>query len=695
MGFEKQVNPFGELAKTSQMVQATLNFNWTQTELGPIENWDSGLINSLLIVFSCPIGMYCTWGPARRVFYNDAYIPILKHRHPWALGSQLKDVWPEVWSQVGAIVSKIESGGVLRESDVQFDIDVNGKPQGNYFTYSNSPLFNSEGKIAGMLCTILDTTTSVLRNREAEETLALSYQVVRAERRKLGAILEKAPIAMAVLDGPEHRFAMINDRYRELFIGDCDVKGRRVSDVFPVLIARGLVPHLDEAYRTGKIYEAKDFEIHDVRADGVPFSVVVDFVYQPVYDMNDKIEGIVLALNNVTDRVMAERALQSAKSAAEAANQAKSAFLANMSHEIRTPLGVILGFAEVIGTQDLEATEREKYHDIIVRNGASLTRIIDDILDLSKIEAGKIEIDKTEVQLKKLLEEALAMFVDHAAKKNIQLNYVLTDIADLVVLTDAVRIRQVLVNLIGNAIKFTSQGTVKVSCRAQQVSRTRKKITFRIEDTGIGMTQEQSDRLFQPFTQADITSTRRFGGTGLGLALSRNLAHALGGDVRIVHCEPQHGCTFEFTFQADDANQLAAVAQVDSATAPKKNPFEGIKVLAVDDAPDNRELLKMILGNSGLEVTQVESGEEALKQAFKQHYDLVLLDIQMPGLDGFGTLSELRKRGFDAPIIALTAHAMKEDRDRTFAAGFADHLTKPINSKLLLQSIQSHLKHSG
>ncbi|WP_235046326.1 response regulator [Bdellovibrio bacteriovorus] len=691
MGSEYPVNPFGEYANISFMVKATLGFDWSKTELGPIENWDSGLINSLRIVFSCPVGMYCTWGPERRVFYNDAYAPILKHRHPRALGSPLREVWPEVWDQVDAIASTVESGGVVLESDVQFDIEVDGKPQGNYYTYGNSPLFDSAGKISGMLCTILDTTVSVTRNQAAEESLARSNQEVRAERRKLRSILEKAPIAMAVLDGPEHRFAMVNDSYRELFLGDCDVSGQRMKDVFPKTEDIGLIAQLDDIYRTGKVFEARNFEVRDRRADGVEFSVFVDVVYQPIYDFNDEIEGLVLAANNVTEQVMAERALQSAKEAAENANQAKSAFLANMSHEIRTPLGVILGFSEIIGTQDLDEEDRKKYFEIIHRNGMSLTRIIDDILDLSKIEAGKFEIENKPVRLKKLLQEVLTMFFDQASRKSIYLNYDLAEIGNLVILSDVVRIRQVLVNLIGNAIKFTLKGSVKVSCRAEQVNGVRKRITFSIEDTGIGMTTEQADRLFQPFTQADATSTRRFGGTGLGLALSRNLARALGGDVRIAHCEPHRGCTFEFSFEAEDASPGAATV-LEGVEVETENPLAGVRVLAVDDSADNRELISKILSNAGLDVTEAESGEEALNQAFKSRYDLVLMDIQMPGLDGFSTLSGLRKQGFQGPIIALTAHAMREDRDRAFAAGFADHLTKPINSKLLLQSIQSHLR---
>lgn len=535
------------------MVQLILKFAWSKTELGPIENWDSGLINSLRLILNCPVGMYCTWGKERRVFYNDAYIPILQHRHPRALGCRLPDVWPEVWPQVKVIYDKVIKGETVLESDVKFDLEYEDTIKSHYFTYGNSPLFNFAGEISGMLCTILDTSMSVSRNQQTEKNL--------------------------------------------------------------------------------------------------------------------------------------ERALREA----ELANQAKSSFLANMSHEIRTPLGAILGFSEILRTQELDSAERNRYLDTVVRNGRSLIRIIDDILDLSKIEAGKFEIQMTQVILQNLLQEVLSMFFDRAARKNIELIYEATGIEDLVVVTDAVRTRQVLVNLIGNAIKFTSTGSVKVICRAEAIAGTRKKITFIIEDTGIGMTEDQADRLFKPFTQADITSTRRFGGTGLGLALSRNLAKALGGDVKIIRCELNKGCIFEFSFQAEDAaNQLIipkAHTKFQSETS-----LAGLKVLAVDDSPDNRELIKMILSNSGLDVTEVESGEAAIEEAFKCHYDIVLMDIQMPGLDGYGTLAELRKRGFQEPILALTAHAMKEEKDRALAAGFADHVSKPINTKALLESISSHVK---
>lgn len=557
-----QTNPFGELAKTSKMVQATLSFDWASTELGPIETWDSALINSLRILFSCPICMYCTWGPERRVFYNDAYIPILKHRHPKALGTPLHKVWPEVWDQALTIVRKAEAGGSVLETDVQFDIEVEGKNQKNYFTYANSPLFSSDGKISGMLCTIIDTTAAVLRTHATEENLE-----------------------------------------------------RAVRD------------------------------------------------------------------------------LQAAKNDAEMANHAKSAFLANMSHEIRTPINAILGFAEIIRHQNLNLAEKNKYLDIVIRNGKSLIRIIDDILDLSKIEAGKFEVEMSQVKLQSLLQEVLTMFFDHTARKNIRLGYEASAINDLVVITDATRARQVLINLIGNAVKFTSKGSVKISCRADQVSETCKKIFFTIEDSGIGMTQEQADRLFKPFTQADITSTRRFGGTGLGLALSKNLARALGGDVKIIRCKPGHGCVFEFSFQAEVCDELTVTTDTTSSTAQTQDSLHGLKVLAVDDSPDNRDLIKMILSKSGLDVTEAESGEEAIDQVCKQHYDIVLMDIQMPGLDGYGTLSELRKRGFQEPVIALTAHAMKEEKKRALAAGFADHVTKPINSKTLLQAIQAHVRH--
>ncbi|AZZ38302.1 hybrid sensor histidine kinase/response regulator [Bdellovibrio sp. qaytius] len=676
------------------MAQAILNFDWSKTEIGPIETWDIALITSLRMILSCPISMCLTWGPERRYFYNDAYVPILQQRHPQALGSTLQKVWSEVWEQILALALKVDAGGSVHEADMLFNIEVEGQIQETYFTFSYSPLYNSHGKVSGMLCTIIDTTSAVIkaqRTKTTEENLARTMLEVKAERLKLHTVLEKAPIGMAVVDGPEHKFILTNDYYRDLFLGSRDAVGSTVKDLFPLTEERGFIQMLDDIYQTGQPVEGRDVQFKSKRADGSEFLIYADFIYQPIRDMNDNIEGILLAVNNVTQRVRAVENLQTAKLEAESANQAKSAFLANMSHEIRTPLGAILGFAEIIRAHNLDLAERKKYLDIVIRNGKSLIRIIDDILDLSKIEAGKLEIEKTPVSLVGLLQEVLTMFFDRASRKNIQLIYEASEINNLNVITDAVRARQVLINLIGNAIKFTTKGSVKVSCHVNQVSTTQRKVTFSIEDSGIGMTQEQAYRLFQPFTQADIASTRRFGGTGLGLALSRNLARALGGDVDIKNCQVNKGCTFEFSFVAEETNLTASATP---APLPElKNSMAGLKVLAVDDSPDNRELIKMILSQSGLDVTEAESGEDAIQQAFQQQYDIILMDIQMPGLDGYGTLAELRRRGYQAPVLALTAHAMKEEKNRTLAAGFADHVTKPINSEILLQTIQSHVKN--
>lgn len=688
-------NPFGDLANTSKMAQAILNFDWSTTELGPMESWDIGLMTSLRMSLACPIAMCFTWGSGRRIFYNDAYIPILQKRHPQALGMPIQSVWHESWDAILPLVKKAEAGESVHETNVPFNIDVNGETLKNYFTFSYSPLYASNGKTLGILCTLIDTTSVVInmdRGRTTEAELSRSMREVKAERLRLQTVLEKAPIGMAVLDGPEHRFLITNDYYRDLFLGNRYAIGSTVKELFPLTEERGFIKMLDDIYQTGKPFEGKDIEFKSQRADGTSFTMYADFIYQPIHDLNGNIEGILMAINNVTDRVRAVRSLQSAKLEAESANKAKSAFLANMSHEIRTPLGAILGFAEIIRAHNLDLAERKKYLDIVIRNGKSLIRIIDDILDLSKIEAGKLEIEKTPVNMNALLQEVLTMFFDRASRKNIQLVYEATAINNLNVMTDAIRARQILINLIGNAIKFTSKGSVKITCEVEQLSRIQRKITFKIQDSGIGMSQDQAERLFQPFTQADIAYTRRYGGTGLGLALSRNLARALGGDVKITQCKINDGCTFEFSFVAVETNQPLNTVVTRPAPVPESS-LAGIKVLAVDDSPDNRELIKMILSNSGLEVTEVESGEEAIQQAFKEHYDIVLMDIQMPGLDGYGALAELRKRGFKEPVLALTAHAMKEEKNRTLAAGFADHVTKPINSEILLQTIQSHVRN--
>ena len=374
------------------------------------------------------------------------------------------------------------------------------------------------------------------------------------------------------------------------------------------------------------------------------------------------------------------------------ASSLKSAFLANMSHEIRTPLAAILGFADILKNSDSNGEERTQYLDIITRNGHALTKIIDDILDLSKIEAGKLEIEKMPLCLSDLTRDVVAMFADRAKGKGVDLLFDSSHFPNFKIDSDSIRIRQILINLIGNAIKFTSQGSVLVKGSYAELEKGQIGLKIQVVDTGIGLSQEHIDRLFVPFTQADNKNSRRYGGTGLGLALSRKLGIALDGDVRIERSDEGTGSTFVFEFVTRKSKNIESKKTLSSngSSAQPEMRLDGKKILVVDDSPDNRELMNIYLKREGAKIDSAGDGESAVKMALKNDYDVVLMDIQMPGLDGYQALAQLRSMKFKKPVLALTAHAMKEEKTRALAAGFSDHISKPVNYSELVEAILIH-----
>jgi PAS domain S-box-containing protein len=430
--------------------------------------------------------------------------------------------------------------------------------------------------------------------------------------------------------------------------------------------------------------------------DGQPQLRWVDFSMMPIIGANSKIEDILVTGFDITERIEQAAELLSAKASAENANSTKSQFLANMSHEIRTPLGAILGFTDVLRNPHLNENERHHYLEIINRNGQALTKIIDDILDLSKIEAGKLEIEVSPLCLIELSQDIVSMFADRAAGKGIQLQLDTSQLPNFKINSDAARIRQVMVNLLGNAIKFTSQGCVKVYGHYESEGPHDKKIKIHlfVTDTGIGMSRAQAEKLFTPFTQGDNRSTRRFGGTGLGLALSKKLGEAMGGSVQLIDCQEGLGCTFQLTIRAQKSiveSPQQRPQQSESQTSASYR-LRGYRILVVDDSADNRELIELFLKREGATIEQAESGEQSIQMALSNSYDAILMDIQMPGLDGYQALSLLRTENYQKPVLALTAHAMKEEKNRALSSGFADHISKPVNPQDLVQSLLTHLR---
>jgi signal transduction histidine kinase/AmiR/NasT family two-component response regulator/HPt (histidine-containing phosphotransfer) domain-containing protein len=398
-----------------------------------------------------------------------------------------------------------------------------------------------------------------------------------------------------------------------------------------------------------------------------------------------------LELANVT--------IREAKEAAEAASVAKSQFLANMSHEIRTPLTAILGFAENLLDSDTSERERRDAVGTILCNGEHLLEILNDILDLSKIEAGKLAIEQIVISPARLAADVVAIMRVRAEVKGVSLTIGYATPIPETIVTDPTRLRQILMNLIGNAIKFTERGGVELRIASDQWQG-EPKLRFDVIDTGLGMTADQLAGLFEAFSQADASTARRFGGTGLGLAISRRLAGYLGGEVT-VESEVGRGSTFSLTVATGplaDVPLVESPLDLESARQADRVDLDALRldarILLVEDSPDSQRLIAAFLRKIGAEVDVAESGHEAIEKALAlQHspapYDLVLMDIQMEGLDGFEATRILRSEGFNQPVIALTANAMSGDREACLAAGCDDYAVKPIKRGQLVRQIRA------
>jgi PAS domain S-box-containing protein len=398
---------------------------------------------------------------------------------------------------------------------------------------------------------------------------------------------------------------------------------------------------------------------------------------------------------DIHDVKLMSESLKAAQQAAEAASAAKSTFLANMSHEIRTPMTAVLGFTEILKDPSVSTIERQDAIARIESSGRALLKVIDDILDISKLESGKFSIQKIRFSPREVCEDVVAILRMAAEQKSVVLKCKVEDSVPQWARGDPGRIRQVLLNLVGNAVKFTSVGEIELLARAEQS----RILAFDVCDTGIGISADDRAKLFQPFAQADVSITRKFGGTGLGLLLSLRLAEQMGGRLELVRSVLGEGSRFRFRLDAAPFETAASVREANAtgvtAAPGRETSLDGLRVLLAEDVADNQMLMRRYLARTGVQLQIVPNGEEAVDLALKDPPDLVLMDIQMPKLDGIQATKRLRAAGFKAPILALTAHAMAEEVTRSFNAGCNAHLIKPITKSVLIDAIREHAKRQA
>lgn len=410
------------------------------------------------------------------------------------------------------------------------------------------------------------------------------------------------------------------------------------------------------------------------------YSRTLLWTFSPV-EGQDEVHGYA---HDITERKKAQQEAKAAlleKLSAEAANKAKTAFLANMSHEMRTPLTAIIGFSESLLDTELPKSEQTNRIRTVINAGHHLLHIINDVLDLSKIEAQKIVIEKVRTELFPLINEVIEITSHQAEQKNINFNIEYIYPLPFRIVTDPVRLKQILLNLLSNAVKFTEKGSVTLRVR---YLRDDQRLDFEVIDTGVGLDTEQLGRLFRPFTQADTSTTRKYGGTGLGLYLSKLLSENMGGNISVTS-QPGAGSVFRFythTGVISEDSLIHNETELPAASLPVDNTreicLEG-KALLTEDNINNQELIKLYLSKLGLSVTIANNGKEALHHARQEHFDFILMDMHMPIMDGLEATKRLRQEGYAGPVIALTANAMEADLEEALAAGCNEFLTKPVS----------------
>ncbi len=593
--------------------------------------------------------MFIAWGPAQTWFYNDAFIPILGVKHPAALGlGALDEVWCEARETLSPMFARVYSGEPVHMQEFCLQLNRRGELEDAYFAFSYIPARDESGLVAGLVGACIETTDRVLAEKRQAAAQA------RQQR-----MFEQAPGFMCIFRGADHIFEFVNNAHRQLFDSESWI-GRPVREAFPDIAKQGYYELLDKVYATGERYVATSALVRYRRAPGQPEEErLLDFVYEPITDDSGRVTGIFCEGFDVTEKRRVEQALRDS-------DRRKEEFIATLSHELRNPLAPLRNALALLLRREGQDAETVSIYKMMERQVHQLVRLMDDLLDVSRINHGKLELQHQRLELASLVRDAIET-CEHAMREaDLRLDVTLP--SNRVCLHgDPVRLGQILANLLNNAIRFTPRGgCISVNAHVEAGF-----LSLVVSDTGIGFDADITPRLFEMFNRGQHST-----GLGIGLALSQHLAEMHGGTIRAT--SPGAGCGAEFTVRLPISSDQAP----DSASASRgKESLCGRRVLVVDDNRDAAESLQMLLEFLGAETRVALDGKTALALFHEYDANVVLLDIGMPDMDGYEVARAMRDLDPDrnTQIVALTGWGTEEDRRRAREAGFDHHLVKPAD----------------
>ncbi|MEN0038773.1 MAG: ATP-binding protein [Cellvibrio sp.] len=650
------------LADGGEMGQRIREFDWDNSPLGNPSTWPQSLKTAVRLMLSSGHPMFIWWGEGLIQFYNDRYRAYIgDERHPSALGQEGEICWNEIWPTIGPQIQQVMSGeGSVWREDCLVPVTKDGEVKYGYWTYSYDPIYDEQAphQVGGVLVIVTETTHHVLEQKRQKEVEA-----------RWQDLFINAPSFMCIYTGPDHIYEYANTRYYEL-VGRTDVVGKSLEQVVPEVFEQGFGDLLDYIYASGESHIGTATPVTFRDENGVERDVFLDFVLQPIRNRDNQITGIFANGYDVTARILSQQSL-------EEQDRRKDEFLAMLAHELRNPLAPISNASELLTQTSVYGTTAHSLGELIQRQVIQLTRLIDDLLEVSRISQGRMELQISPVVLDKVIRFAVESTSMVMLEKRLRLTYDCAD-AQLQVNGDYARLVQSVVNILINATKYTEDGG-NISIRLHRDENT---AVIDVADSGIGIEANMLEKIFDLFIQVDKSIDRSRGGLGIGLSVVNTIVKMHGGTVGAQSKGLGLGATFSIRLPLAGTRQATTTEQANAA-------LPAMKFLLVDDNEDAANSLSMLLQTVGHEARVVYRGADALLQVDAEKFDAVLLDIGLPDIDGYKVAQQIRATYPELVIVAVSGYGQAEDIRQALASGFSGHLTKPVS----LDALESTVKH--